>query len=255
MTPGGGSLIVSWTAVTDANGYKVQWRSGERDYDATTRQGRASGADTTSYTIPGLIPGTEYTVRVIATKAGTDDGPPSDEGTGAPARRVTVSIARNAAAVEGAAAEFPIRLDGPSMVMVTLTWATEGGTAQPGEDFRAVATGSLTLRPGDRAGTLRVRTLDDRRVEPAETFRVRLTGATNADVNPRAASRTGTITDNDTVTARRRALSMVLAGMGRRIAADTVDAVEERFDQPPAGAQVILGGRALTDAVTGAGTK
>ena len=254
VTPGGGSLIVSWTAVTDANGYKVQWKSGEQDYDATTRQGSVSGADTTSYTIPGLIPGTEYTVRVIATKAGTADGPPSDEATGAPARRVTVSIARNAAAVEGAAVEFPIRLDGPSMVMVTLTWATEGGTAQPGEDFHAVATGSLTLRPGDRAGTLRVRTLDDRRVEPAETFRVRLTGATNADVDPQGASRTGTITDNDTETARRRALSMVLAGMGRRIAADTVDAVEERFNRPPAGAQVILGGRALTDAVTGAGT-
>ena len=254
VTPGGESLIVSWTAVTDANGYKVQWKSGGQDYDATTRQDRVSGADTTSYTIPGLIPGTEYTVRVIATKAGTADGPPSAEATGAPARRVTVSIVRNAAAVEGAAVEFPIRLDGPSMVMVTLTWATEGGTAQPGEDFRAVATGSLTLRPGDRAGMLRVRTLDDWRVEPAETFRVRLTGATNADVDPRAASRTGTITDNDTETARRRALSMVLAGMGRRIAADTVDAVEERFNQPPAGVQVILGGRALTDAVTGAGT-
>ena len=254
VTPGVESLIVSWTAVTDANGYKVQWKSGGQDYDATTRQGRVSGADTTSYTIPGLIPGTEYTVRVIATKAGSADGTPSDEGTGAPARRVTVSIARNAAAVEGAAVEFPIRLDGPSMVMVTLTWATEGGTAQPGEDFHAVATGSLTLRPGDRAGTLRVRTLDDRRVEPAETFRVRLTGATNADVDPRAASRTGTITDNDTETARRRALSMVLAGMGRRIAADTVDAVEERFNRPPAGAQVILGGRPLTEAVTGAGT-
>ena len=257
VTPGVENLIVSWTAVTDANGYKVQWRSGEQDYDATTRQDRVSGAGTTSHTIPDLIPDTKYTVRVIATKAGTDDGPPSDEGTGVPAQRVTVSITENAAAVEGAAVEFPIRLNGlneRSTVMVTLTWATEGGTAQPGEDFRAVATGSLTLRPGIREGTLRVRTLDDRRVEPAETFRVRLTGATNADVDPRAASRTGTITDNDTETARRRALSMVLAGMGRRIAADTVDAVEERFNRPPAGAQVILGGRALTDAVTGAGT-
>ena len=58
----------------------------------------------------------------------------------------------------------------------------EHGTAKAGEDYRAVTNGRLTIRPGDRMGMLRVRLLEDRRVEPVETFRVRLTDAKNADV-------------------------------------------------------------------------
>ena len=242
VTPGVESLIVSWNPVAGASGYKVQWRSGEEGYDPTTRQAHA---DDIGHTIPELTPGIEYTVRVIAARANAPDGQPSGEVVGVPGHRVGVSIA-DAVAVEGAAVEFPVRLTEPSIAVVRLTWTTEGGTARPGEDYRAVATGSLTLQPGDRAGTLRVRTLDDRKVEPAETFRARLTDATNADVEPGAASATGTITDDDTEPARSRALSMVLAGVGRRIAADTVDVVEERLTGRPAGAQAALGGLTLT---------
>ena len=246
VTPGMESLIVSWNPVAGASGYKVQWRSGEQDYDPGSRQATTTG---TSYTIPGLTPGTEYTVRVIATKANAPDGEPSEEVTGVPYRRVDASVA-DAAAVEGAAVEFPVRLSEPSVAVVTLTWSTEaGGTAQAGADYRAVATGSLTLQPGDTAGTLRVRTLDDGRVEPAETFRVRLTEATNAAIDPEAASATGTIADDDTEPARGRALSMVLAGMGRTIAADAVEVVGERLTaRPPAEAQVAVGSLALTPA-------
>jgi len=233
VTPDVESLIVSWNVVTGADGYKVQWRSGEQDYDPGSRQATTTG---TSYTIPGLTPGTEYTVRVIATRTGGSDGKPSDEATGVPLPRVAVSIA-DAAGAEGVTVEFPVRLDRPSGTTVTLTWSTEDGTAKAGEDYRAVTNGRLTIRPGDRMGMLRVRLLEDRRVEPVETFRVRLTDATNADVDPRAASGTGTVTDNDVEPARSRALGMVLAGMGRRIAADAVDVVEGRSTRQPAAGQ------------------
>ena len=76
-------LEVSWTAVSDADGYKVQWKSGEQEYDEA-RQGALIGRETASYTIADLIPGTEYAVRVIATRAHADDGDPSDEVTGIP---------------------------------------------------------------------------------------------------------------------------------------------------------------------------
>ena len=87
VTPGEDQLDVSWTAVSGAGGYKVQWKSGEEDY-AASRQAVITTAATTSHTITGLTAGTEYTVRVVATKENADDGSPSDEVTGTP-RAVT----------------------------------------------------------------------------------------------------------------------------------------------------------------------
>ena len=255
VAPGVERLVVSWERVDGADGYKVQWRSGVQGYDPRPparggRQASVSGAGTTRYTIPNLEPGVKYTVHVIATRADLPDDAPSEEASGVPGRRVGVSLA-DAGAVEGAVVAFPVRLSGPSVAEVTLTWVTEaGGTAQAGADYRAVAAGRLRLPPGDVAGTLRVQTLDDGRVEPAETFRVRLTGATNATMDPEAGSATGTITDNDTEAARRRALRLVLAGMGRTIVADAVEVVGERFTGAPA-AQVVVGGLALPPAASG----
>ncbi len=83
ITTGIEQLDVSWTAVADAHGYKVQWKSGEEDYDEA-RQAVIAGSDMVSYSITGLTAGTEYTVRVIATKENTDDGPPSEEVTATP---------------------------------------------------------------------------------------------------------------------------------------------------------------------------
>ena len=87
-------LTVSWRAVSGTGiEYKVQWKSGDEEYDPASRQGTATG---TSHTITtGLTAGTEYTVRVIAThdaaasaETTTDiflaDGTPSDDATGTP---------------------------------------------------------------------------------------------------------------------------------------------------------------------------
>ena len=83
VAPGVEQLEVSWTAVSGADGYKVQWKSGEEDY-VDARQAVLSAGETTSYTITDLVAGTEHTVRVTATKAHAEDGPPSDEVTGVP---------------------------------------------------------------------------------------------------------------------------------------------------------------------------
>ena len=91
IAPGDAHLVVTWTAVDTATGYTVQWRSGGQDYN-TTRQATVTPGATTRHTIEGLANGTAYTVRVIATRTGATDGPPSAEMTGTPAAPgVTVS--------------------------------------------------------------------------------------------------------------------------------------------------------------------
>ena len=67
-----------------ATGYTVQWTSGGQGYNTGDRQATVTSGSTTRYTIPSLTNGTEYTVRVIATRTGANDGPPSDEMTGTP---------------------------------------------------------------------------------------------------------------------------------------------------------------------------
>ena len=84
VAPGNAQLVVTWTAVDNATGYTVQWMSGGEDYNTGDRQATVTSGSTTRHTIPGLTTGTEYTVRVIATRTGATDGPPSAEVTGTP---------------------------------------------------------------------------------------------------------------------------------------------------------------------------
>ena len=77
-------LSVSWEPVSEADGYKVQWKSGSEQFDSS-RERVITDPDTISYTISGLVAGEEYVVRVIATKSDADDdGTPSTEVTGTP---------------------------------------------------------------------------------------------------------------------------------------------------------------------------
>ena len=85
VAPGNAHLVVTWTAVSTATGYTVQWMSDGEGYTTGDRQAPVTSGSTTRYTIPSLINGTEYTVRVIATRTGVTDGPPSEEMTGTPA--------------------------------------------------------------------------------------------------------------------------------------------------------------------------
>ena len=84
VTPQTGRLQVEWDGVSGANGYKVQWKSGTQAY-ATARQAEIGAGSTTSHIIYPLDSDSSYTVRVIATKSGTD-GPPSTGVTATPLR-------------------------------------------------------------------------------------------------------------------------------------------------------------------------
>ena len=90
VAQGNAQLVVNWTAVTNATGYKVQWKSGGQSYNTSTRQATIASGSTTSYTITSLTNDTEYTVQVTATRTGANDGSPSTEVTGTP-ESVTVS--------------------------------------------------------------------------------------------------------------------------------------------------------------------
>ena len=92
ITPSDQTLQVNWTRVTGATGYKVQWKSGGQSY-GSSRQATVSSGSTTSRTISSLNNGTEYTVRVIATKTGVSDGTPSDDANATPTASTTVPTA------------------------------------------------------------------------------------------------------------------------------------------------------------------
>ena len=89
VTSGNAQLVVNWTAVDNATGYQVQWKSGGQNYNTGDRQFTVTSGSTTSHTITGLTNGTEYTVRVSATRTDANDGPPSAEvqGTAGRSRR------------------------------------------------------------------------------------------------------------------------------------------------------------------------
>ena len=67
VEPSNAQLVVNWTAVENATGYKVQWKSSGEEYD-TSRQFTITSGSTTSYTIPGLANDTEYTVQVTSVR-------------------------------------------------------------------------------------------------------------------------------------------------------------------------------------------
>ena len=159
VAPGNSRLAVNWTAVDNATGYKVQWKSGVEDYNTGDRQASVNSGSTMTYTIPNLINDTEYTVKVIATRTGANDGPPSEEVTGTPATpRVTVSTAALTETEEDANGDsYTVVLATQPTADVTLTVAGHVGTdATPNPS-------SLTFTPQDwdTAQTVTVTAADD----------------------------------------------------------------------------------------------
>ena len=128
LTEGNGLLDVSWTALPGTiSGYKVQWKSGNEEYNATRQETVTSG---TTATITGLLNGTTYTVRVTAYN-GTGDGAPTPAVTGSPAL-----VSLSATAVEHHTATLSIASHGS-------TWYYQY-TAPAGGACSAVVSGGVT---------------------------------------------------------------------------------------------------------------
>ena len=144
VVPGNAQLVVDWKAVDNATGYKVQWKSGAQDYNTGDRQATVTSGSTTIHTIGSLANGTEYTVRVIATRTGANDGPPSAEVTDTPTMPtgpgVTVS-ATTLTVTEGTSATYTVVLDTQPTGPVTVTPSRSSGDAD------VTVSGALTFTP------------------------------------------------------------------------------------------------------------
>ena len=93
VTAGVEELTVSWSVVSGADGYRVQWKSGTESF-GSSRQHTVTSGSTVSYMITGLTAGTKYTVRVIATKSNAHNGIPSDDATGTPKSMFPLAVGR-----------------------------------------------------------------------------------------------------------------------------------------------------------------
>ena len=131
-------------------------------------------------------------------------------------------------APEGALAiVFPVELDIPSGVEVTVRYATTSGTATAGMDY-STTQGTLRFAALETRRTVRVPIIDDDVDEDAETFTLTLTEPVNAILAGGTATATGTIDDNDVTS---EALEVLLSSVGRMVATDVINVVSGRFDQ------------------------
>ena len=108
----------------------MQWKSGSESYNTGDRQATVTPGTTTSHTITGLTNGTEYTVRVSATRTGANDGPASAEVQGTPAvPGVTVSTtALTVTEQDTTGGSYTVVLDSEPTATVTVTVAGHAGT-------------------------------------------------------------------------------------------------------------------------------
>ena len=166
---------------------KVQLDS---DPDSATSAGTVNVSDATAETT--ITDSSEVTVSVKAAVFVEDDPiTPEDES------EDTSTVA------EGEAASFAVELSGAVGVRVEVPYETRDGSALEGADKDYTENrGTLIFEPSEISKTIEIATLDDDLIEANETYTVMLTATTLPDgVSVAKASATGTITDNDTLTA------------------------------------------------------
>ena len=102
---------------------------------------------------------------------------------------------------EGDTAQFVVTLAPASGKQVTVSYETTDGTAMASEDYAAASSTTLTFTAGDTTKTVSVATTEDTRNEATEAFTVTLSAPANATLKSGATAATGTINDDDPLTA------------------------------------------------------
>ena len=202
VEPGDMQLVVNWTAVDNTTGYKVQWKSGVQDYNTGDRQATVTSGSTTTYTIPNLTNGTEYTVQVIATRTDANDGPPSAEAQETPAEpmETELSLAPTNPTVNetDGTIVLTVTLSPASSGTVTVDYATSDITADAGMDYTATS-GTLTFMPSETSKTIPIPILNDTVYELTERFEASLSNPTGAALSSSASLANVNISSDDAV--------------------------------------------------------
>ena len=162
VTPGNARLVMNWTAVDNATGYTVQWKSGNQGYNTGNRQATVTSGTTTSHTITGLTNGTAYSVQVTATRTDANDGPPSAEVQDTPAvpTAAGVTVSKTALTVteqDTTGGSYTVVLDSEPAATVTVTVAGHAGT----DVTRTPGTLTFTTSDWETAQTVTVTAGDD----------------------------------------------------------------------------------------------
>ncbi len=210
LTAGVDRITVDWDESTNAGGYIVQWKSGTQAYSDTDRRHVIASGSTTTYTIPGLDPSTEYDVQVIATRDESEPSAASMQKSETPLSALSVaSITRENLSEDNAnVGGFTLSLNRAlvagetAVITYTISYSTASAADITEASRSEVGNKTHTMTAGDREFTVDIRAVNDNLYEgtTAETIsinvtRVDLTGNNNANLNN--AVGTVTIADND----------------------------------------------------------
>ena len=188
LSPGDGTLGLRMTRPTSegrVDGYLLQWKSGDEEYDDTDtkqRQADVPGPGDREYTITGLDNGVEYTVRAMAYNdngvgvpssevRGTPEAPPNSPARGAPTISGTAQVGETLTADTGGIEDD----DGLADAVYSYQWLADGA------DISGATGESYSPAYDDQGKVIRVKVsfADDRDFE--ETLTSEPTAAVEAD--------------------------------------------------------------------------
>ena len=134
---------------------------------------------------------------------------------------------------EGATAVFRMYLSAESAKQVTANWTTDDATATAGADYMADS-GTLSFAPGQTEQMVSVITIDDNEVETEETFAVRLSNHSNAQLG---AEGVGRINDDDTQVVARltRATTAILPQVSAAMIHSKIEQITNCLEQAALG--------------------
>jgi hypothetical protein len=189
-TAGNGQINLSWMPAAGAVSYNV--------YRSTTSHGEgttpiATGVTGTTYTDSTVTNGTTYYYQVTAVASAGQSGK-SNEAFATPGTIISVNDVRGNDGASGATFNFTVSLSGPSTQTVTVSYATNPGTASPGSDYVSTS-GTLTFLPGTTSQPVSVSVIGDTSYETNETFTLVLSSAQNGFIG--RGTGTGTILNDD----------------------------------------------------------